>query len=390
MIQVDISNIWGSVSLPDLLGLEAEISAAHMRLTEEEAARQRLAIVPEGELQRLCAAAELIRSDSQVLLVLGSGDSGLSARAVTELLRGPEWMRTAPPEETKILFAGPRFSADRWKALTGILEGKDFSLCYIGEADGDPETLSVFRELRWMLERRYGTDEARRRIYLVAHEGRENLIRMAREEDWELFVVPGEVLRARWPLSEAALLPMAAAGIDIVRLCRGAETAREALELRSYENPAWLYAASRNLLGRKGKKVEWLEPFVPGFREMGLWWQQTFACAGSGVCPVLCAEPAALKDQLVSMIRFAPSGGELCVRSDAKDLDGLNALAGKALNQVRESVFENLLMSLVDRDCSVICIDCDVLCEETAGQLLYFLQLSRELSAGAQPDSGRE
>ena len=159
MINVDISNIWGMASLPDLLALEASVSAAHKTL--REAPGYCICPVPSGEeLRRIREAAELIRSDSEILVVTGA-EAALSApRGAIELLQGARRNLTQEPDGLRIFFVGCCLSTAQWQELTHLLAGKDFSLCAIPGPGGSPARSAAFRELKWLLERRYGTDEA--------------------------------------------------------------------------------------------------------------------------------------------------------------------------------------------------------------------------------------
>ena len=403
MINVDISNIWGEISLPELLGLEAEVFAAHAALMEGTGAgkgfRGWLELPggqSEAEIHRIEEAAERIRQSSDVLVVIGIGGSYLGARGAIELLQGPNRNIGKGKGDPQILFTGNSLSTRHWNELLHLLEGKDFSLCVISKSGTTLEPAIALRNLRWLLERRYGTDGARQRIYAVTDGENGALRQMVREEHWESFVIPDDVGGRYSVLSPVGLLPMAAAGIDIRAVLAGAREAREAYDLRSYENPVWLYVAARNLLYRKGKSIELLESFEPGFRMMGLWWQQLFGesegKAGKGIFPATAELTADLHSlgQLIqqgernlfeTMVRFDPPRQKMVIGEDVRNLDGLNYIAGKTLDYVDSMAWQGTVDAHVDGGVPIISVDCGELNQEKLGEMVYFFQLACGISA---------
>ena len=403
MINVDISNVWGAISLPDLLGLEAEVFSAHQSLTEGTCPGSEFtgwlnlpAAEPTEETKRILAAARKIRSDSDVLMVIGIGGSYLGARAAIELLQGPNRNLTCRKGSPQILFAGNDLSTRHWNELCRLLEGRDYSLCVISKSGTTLEPAVAFRNLRWMLERKYGTDESGRRIYVVTDPTCGALREMAAENSWETFSIPATVGGRFSVLSPAGLLPMAAAGIDIEKVLRGAWEAVREYDLRSYENPVWLYAAVRNLLHRSGMAIELLESFEPGFQMFGAWWQQLFGESegkdGKGLFPATATLTTDLYSlgQLIqegsrnlfeTMVRFDPAQPEMIIGEDVKNLDNLNYLAGKCLSYLEEQAFSGTTEAHAEGGVPVITVDCGPLCEETLGQMIWFFQLSCAISA---------
>ena len=403
MIKVDISNIWGQLSLRDLLSAEAEIFAAHMSVSERSGAGNEYLgwldlpdRAPTAEHMRILAAAHQIRETSDVLVVIGIGGSYLGPRAAIELLQGPNRNLGRSKGDPMILYAGNNLSTRSWNELTKLLEARDFSLCVISKSGTTIEPAIAFRTLKWMLERRYGTAQARRRIYAITDRSKGALRQMADEEGWESFVIPDNVGGRFSVLSPVGLLPMAAAGIDVMAMLKGAAKAKKELDLRSFENPVWLYAAIRNLMYRKGKAIELLESFEPGFRMMGLWWQQLFGESegkdGKGLFPAYAELTADLHSlgQLIqdgernlfeTMVRFDPPKQKAFIGTDVKDLDGLNYLEGKALDFVEEQAYLGTMAAHADGGCPVISIDCGELSAATLGELFYFFELSCAISA---------
>ena len=403
MIHVDISNVWGELSLSDLLSIEAELSAAHMTVTDRCGAGSEFLgwldlpdRAPTAEHLRILAAAHRIRETSDVLVVIGIGGSYLGPKAAMELLQGANRNLRRSKGDPMVLFAGCNLSTRHWNELTRLLEGRDFSICVISKPGTTLESAIAFRNLRWMLERRYGTGPAKRRIYAVTDAENGALRRMAEEEGWENFIIPSNVGGRFSVLSPVGLLPMAAAGSDIMAVLKGAAQAKQEVDLRSFENPVWLYTAVRSLLHRRGKAIELLESFEPGFAMMGRWWQQLFGESegkdGKGLFPAYAELTTDLHSlgQLIqdgqrnlfeTMLRFDPPVRKMVIGEDFRDLDELNYLAGKTLDFVEEQAFQGTVAAHADGGCPVITVDCGPLNEETVGRLFFFFELSCAISA---------
>ena len=403
MIKVDISNVWGELALPDLLAMEKEVAAAHMTLTDGTGAGNDflgwldLPTYEESEeVARIRAAAERIRESSDVFVVIGIGGSYLGPRAAIELMQGPNHNIGKGKGNPQIYFAGNGLSTRHWNELCRLLEGKDFSIAIISKSGTTTEPAIATRALRWMLERKYGTAGAKKRIFAITDPCKGALRQMATEEGWETFVIPPNVGGRFSVLTAVGLLPMAVAGIDPREVLKGAADAKKAYDLRSFENPVWLYAATRNLLYRKGKCIEILESFEPGFRMMGGWWQQLFGESegkdGKGLFPVTAEFTADLHSlgQMIqqgersifeTMIRFDAPEAKYTIGSDWKNLDGLNYLEGKTLDFVDEKAFLGTLAAHVDGGVPVITMDMGELNNEKLGEMFYFLELCCGISA---------
>ena len=403
MIKVDISNIWGQVALPDLLAIEKELSAAHDTLSQRDGAGSDFldwldlpVREPTKEIKRIQKAAAKIRKDSDVCVVVGIGGSYLGPRAAIELLQGPNRNIGKGKGDPQIFFAGNGLSTRHWNELKRLLDGKDFSVIVISKSGTTTEPAIAFRGLRWMLERKYGTDEANKRIYAVTDPVRGALRQMATEEGWEAFVIPSGAGGRFSVLTAVGLLPMAVAGIDIMEVLNGAADAKEEYDLRSFENPVWQYAAVRNLLYRNGKAIEIFESFEPGFKMFGGWWQQLFGESegkdGKGLFPATAELTADLHSlgQMIqegernifeTMVRFDPPEQKLTIGGDWKNLDGLNYLEGKTLDFVDEKAYLGTVAAHVDGGVPVITMECGELNDRKVGELFYFLELCCGVSA---------
>ena len=329
-------------------------------------------------------------------MVIGIGGSYLGPRAAIELMQGPNHNIGKGKGNPQIYFAGNGLSTRHWNELCRLLEGKDFSIAIISKSGTTTEPAIATRALRWMLERKYGTDGAKKRIFAITDPCKGALRQMATEEGWETFVIPPNVGGRFSVLTAVGLLPMAVAGIDPREVLKGAADAKKAYDLRSFENPAWLYAAVRNLLYRRGKKIELFESFEPGFKMMGGWWQQLFGESegkdGKGLFPVTAEFTADLHSlgQMIqqgersifeTMIRFDAPEAKYTIGSDWKNLDGLNYLEGKTLDFVDEKAFLGTLAAHVDGGVPVITMDMGELNNEKLGEMFYFLELCCGISA---------
>ena len=403
MIKVDISNVWGEISLPDLLAVEKEVAAAHNTLTEHTGAGNDFlgwldlpVAEPTDEMIRIQAAADRIRESSDVFVVIGIGGSYLGPRAAIELMQGCNHNMGKGKGNPQIYFAGNGLSTRGWNELQRLLEGKDFSIAIISKSGTTTEPAIATRALRWMLERKYGTDGAKKRIFAITDPVKGALRQMATEEGWETFVIPANVGGRYSVLTAVGLLPLAVAGLDIKAIMAGACEAKKTYDLRSFENPVWLYAGVRNLLYRKGKKMELLESFEPGFKMMGGWWQQLFGESegkdGKGIFPVTAEFTADLhslgqmiqqgeRNLFETMVRFDAPEQKMVIGGDVKNLDGLNYLEGKTLDFVDEKAYLGTLAAHVDGGVPVITMDMGQLDDEKLGEMFYFFELCCGVSA---------
>ena len=403
MIKVDISNVWGQHSLPDLLALEKEVFDAHMTLTEGNGPGNdflgwlELPVAEEtDEIRRVRAAARKIRANSDAFVVIGIGGSYLGPRAAIELMQGPNHNIGKGKGNPQIFFAGNTLSTRHWNELCRLLKDKDFSVAIISKSGTTTEPAIATRALLNMLESKYGPESAKERIFAITDPAKGALRQMAAEEGWETFVIPPNVGGRYSVLTAVGLLPMAVAGIDPMEVMRGAVEAKKLYDVRSFENPVWLYAACRNMLYRSGKCIEILESFEPGFKMMGGWWQQLYGESegkdGKGIFPVTAEFTPDLHSlgQMIqqgernifeTMVRFDAPAEVYTIGSDEKNLDGLNYLTGKTLDFVDEKAYLGTLAAHVDGGVPVITMDMGQLTNEKLGEMFYFFELACGVSA---------
>ena len=400
MLKVDLSNVWGDLSLPDLLATEQEVFAAHKTLAEGRGPGNdflgwlELPTFEETEeLQRIRRAAERIRADSDVFVVVGIGGSYLGPRAAIELVKGQN--HNLKDSDPQVFFAGNNLSTRAWQELCELLEGKDFSINIISKSGTTTEPAIATRALRWMLERKYGAEKAKKRIYVTTDPKHGALRQMATEEGYESFIIPPNVGGRYSVLTAVGLLPMAVAGIAPMDVMLGAARARKELDIRSFENPAWQYAAIRNLLYRRGKAIELLGCYEPSFRYFAGWWQQLFGESegkdGKGLFPASVEFTADLHSMgqyiqqgerhlFETVVRFDPEEQESTVPFDAADGDGLNFLAGRTMDFIRTQAMDGTLLAHEEGGVPNIILRCGALNADTLGQLIYFFEYACGLS----------
>lgn len=339
------------------------------------------------EFARIKAAAEKIRRQSQVLVVIGIGGSYLGARAVIELLASPNY-NLKQKDTPDIYFAGNGLSTDALLELIALIGERDFSVNVISKSGTTTEPAVAFRIFREMLERKYGREGARERIYATTDKARGALKGLADEEGYEEFVVPDDVGGRYSVLTAVGLLPIAAAGLDIDGLMAGAQRAMDVLSAPGLDNPAWQYAAARNALYDGGKKVELLACYEPSFRFFSEWWKQLYGESEGkehkGLFPASVEFTADLHSMgqyiqqgerlmFETVVKFAPKG-EFIIPDDPANVDGLNFLAGKSLAFVAEQAMRGTILAHVDGGVPNILLELPAIGEDTVGELIYFFE----------------
>ncbi len=339
------------------------------------------------EFARIKAAAEKIRRQSQVLVVIGIGGSYLGARAVIELLASPNY-NLKQKNTPDIYFAGNGLSTDALLELIALIGERDFSVNVISKSGTTTEPAVAFRIFRAMLEEKYGPEGARERIYATTDKARGALKGLADQEGYEEFVVPDDVGGRYSVLTAVGLLPIAAAGLDIDQLMAGAQRAMEALSAPDLDNPAWQYAAARNALYESGKKVELLVCYEPSFRFFSEWWKQLYGESegkeNKGLFPASVEFTADLHSMgqyiqqgerlmFETVVKFAPKG-EFIIPNDPANVDGLNFLSGKPLAFVAEQAMRGTILAHVDGGVPNILLELPAIGEDTVGELIYFFE----------------
>ncbi len=341
------------------------------------------------EFERIKKAAATIRK-SDVLIVIGIGGSYLGARAVIEAIKSHNY-NALPKDTPDIYFAGKSISADELNDLIAICEGKDFCVNVISKSGTTTEPALAFRVFRDMVERKYGKEEAKKRIFVTTDKAKGTLKGLADAEGYETFVVPDDVGGRFSVLTAVGLLPIAAAGIDIDALMQGAAEAREALCDEDLEkNDCYKYAAIRNILYNKGRKVELLASYEPRFDMMCQWYKQLFGESegkdGKGIFPAsvifstdlhslgqyIQESGAALMFETVVNIKQPQK--EYYIEDVEGNIDGLNFLSGKPMSFVNEKAFEGTILAHCDGGVANLVLEVPQLNEAELGYLIYFFE----------------
>ena len=346
------------------------------------------------EFVRIQAAAEKIKQDSEVLVVIGIGGSYLGARAAIEFLRHNFYNMVSKEirKTPEIYFVGNSISSTYIKHLIDVIGDRDFSVNIISKSGTTTEPAIAFRIFKELLEKKYGKAEASKRIYATTDKARGALKGLATEEGYESFVVPDDVGGRFSVLTAVGLLPIAVSGADIEKLMEGAASGRElALEKPFEENDALKYAAIRNILHRKGKSVEVLANYEPSFHYVSEWWKQLYGESEGKDQKGIFPAAVDLTTDLHSMGQFIQDGSrimfetvvnveksqeELYIQEEKEDLDGLNYLAGKSIDFVNKSAMNGTILAHTDGSVPNLMVNVPEQNEFYLGQLFYFFEFA--------------
>ena len=347
------------------------------------------------EFQRIKKAAEKIKKDTQVFIVIGIGGSYLGARAAIEFLKSPNY-NSLPKDTPDIYFTGNSISSTALAEILKICEGKDVSINMISKSGTTTEPAIAFRVFRELLEKKYGKDGAKERIYCTTDKAKGTLKMLADREGYQTFVVPDDVGGRFSVLTAVGLLPIAVAGADIDALMQGAAKAREELsETDLNKNDCYKYAAIRNILYRKGKSVELLVSYEPLFTMMNEWWKQLFGESEGKNNKGLFPASVVFSTDLHSMGQFIQEGSrimfetvvqfekpkyEIEIDTDSENVDGLNFLSGKTVDFVNKKAFEGTVLAHTDGSVPNVVLNVPEANESELGYLIYFFEKACAIS----------
>ncbi len=347
------------------------------------------------EFARIKLAAEKIKKNSDILVVIGIGGSYLGARAAIEFIKSPLY-NNLKKDTPDIYFAGNNISTTALTELLSICEGKDISVNVISKSGTTTEPAIAFRVFKALLVEKYGREGARERIYVTTDKARGTLKRFSDDEGYETFVVPDDVGGRYSVLTAVGLLPIAAAGIDIDKLMEGAALAREEYSSPDPEkNPALRYAVLRNILKRKGKTTEILVGYEPYMLMFNEWWKQLYGESsgkdGKGLFPasVIFSTDLHSLGQYIqdgqrtlfeTVISIDDCGAEFVIPEDPANVDGLNFLAGKKLDYVNKTAITATLLAHNDGGVPNILIEVPDRTELSLGYLIYFFEFACAMS----------
>ena len=344
-----------------------------------------------GHLADLKATAQVLRDNCEVVVVAGIGGSYLGARAVIEAMSDSFlWLQEKKAGQPTILFAGHNIGEDYLYELTSFLKDKKFGVINISKSGTTTETALAFRLLKKQCEDQRGKDMARKVIVAVTDAKKGAARVTADKEGYKSFIIPDNVGGRFSVLTPVGLLPIAVAGIDIEQLVAGARKMEEVCaNPKMEENPAALYAATRNELYRNGKKIEILVNFQPKLHYFMEWWKQLYGESEGKDHKGIYPSSVDFSTDLHSMGQWIQEGErtifetvvsvetpnhELRVPSDKENLDGLNFLAGKRVDEVNKMAELGTQLAHVDGGVPNMRISVPALNEYYLGQLIYFFE----------------
>lgn len=397
-LTLDLSKVLDFVSEEELMAMETEVSNAVKTLEDGIGEgndflgwKELPTDYDKEEFSRIEKAAEKIKKDSDVLVVVGIGGSYLGARAAIELLSHSFYnklskdVRKAP----EIYFAGNSISGTYLAHLIDVIGDRDFSVNVISKSGTTTEPAIAFRIFKEMLEKKYGKAGARERIYATTDAAKGALKKLATEEGYETFVIPDSVGGRFSVLTAVGLLPIAAAGISIKDLMAGAREAQNDYKVPFKDNDCYKYAAVRNVLYRKGKSIEMLINYEPKLHYVAEWWKQLYGESegkdGKGLFPA----SVDLSTDLHSMGQYIQEGQRILFETlidvenhdtdvvipfDETDLDGLNYIAGKGMNFVNQKAMQGTQLAHVDGGVPNIRIGLPKMDAFNLGYMFYFFE----------------
>ena len=392
----------GFISEHEYQNIQSQVSAAHHLLRSKSGAGNDFlgwVTLPEDydkeEFVRIKSAAEQIRKSCDIFIAIGIGGSYLGARAVIEFLKSPNY-NNIKKDTPDIYFAGCDISAASISELLEICEGKDICINVISKSGTTTEPAVTFRVFREMLEKKYGKEEAKNRIFVTTDREKGTLKNFADKAGYQTFVVPDDVGGRFSVLTAVGLLPIAVAGIDIDMLMRGAHDAQiKYRDEKTENNDAYKYAAIRNILYRKGKTTEILVGYESYSRMMNEWWKQLFGESegkdGRGIFPASVIFSTDLhslgqyiqqgmRNLFETVVSVENGGTVFTIPDDPDNIDGLNFLSGVELDKVKKIAMQGTLLAHVDGGVPNILIELEDRSAYSLGYFIYFMELACAIS----------
>ena len=347
------------------------------------------------EFARIKKCAEKIKKDTDVFIVIGIGGSYLGARAAIEFLSSQNYNLTCK-DTPQIFFTGNSISSSALAEIMELCEGKDVSVNMISKSGTTTEPAIAFRVFREMLEKKYGKEGARERIYCTTDKAKGTLKALADEEGYETFVVPDDLGGRFSVLTAVGLLPIAVSGADIDALMQGAATAQKEFDNDDLKtNDCYKYAAIRNMLYRKGKTMEVMVSYEPAYTMMSEWFKQLFAESegkdNKGIFPASVIFSTDLhslgqyiqdgrRTMFETVVLFDKCKKEVTLGTDPTNVDGLNFLSGKTMGFVNQKAFEGTVLAHNDGGVPNIVLNVPEMNESELGYLIYFFEKACAIS----------
>ena len=386
----------GFLNDEELANLASRVKTAHEELTDGIGAGNDFIgwlTLPtdydKDEFARIKAAAERIKKNSEVFIVIGIGGSYLGARAAIEFLKSPNY-NALKKDTPDIYYTGNSISSTALAELLEICEGKDISINMISKSGTTTEPAIAFRVFRELLEEKYGKEGAKERIFCTTDKEKGTLKQLADKEGYETFVVPDDVGGRYSVLTAVGLLPIAVAGADLDALMAGAAKAQAEFNNPDLAaNDCYTYAAIRNALYAKGYTTEILVSYEPSFTMMSEWYKQLFGESegkdNKGIFPASVTFSTDLHSMgqyiqegrrylFETVVTFEKPKREITIGTDPENVDGLNFLSGKGMSYVNEKAFQGTVLAHNDGGVPNIVLSVPEMNEEELGYLIYFFE----------------
>lgn len=401
-IRVDDKYLKSFVREHELVRIAPQVNSAHVTLTSRTGAGNDFlgwidlpVNYDKDEFECIKKAAEKIKSNSDVLIVIGIGGSYLGARATIEALRSSLY-NSLKKDTPEIYFVGCSLSPTYLSEIVSLVEGKDFSVNIISKSGTTTEPALAFRVFRDLLVEKYGEDGAKERIYATTDKAKGTLKELSDKMGYETFVVPDDVGGRFSVLTAVGLLPIACAGIDIDALMKGAADAREEYsEFDLEKNECYKYAALRNILHSKGKSVEMLISYEPSCAQFAEWWKQLYGESEGKDQKGIYPSSAVFSTDLHSLGQFVQDGSRIMfetvlqfgkpqkdffLKDEPANIDGLNFLSNQNMSVVNRKAFEGTVIAHTDGGTPNIVLEIPELDEYNLGYLIYFFEKACAIS----------
>ncbi len=386
----------------ELVAIKPQIEAAHQTLMNKNGLGNDFlgwvnlpSDYDKEEFSRIKEAAKKIQSKADVLIVIGIGGSYLGARAAIELLKSP-FYNNLKKETPDIYFVGNNISPTYLNEILSICEGRDIAVNVISKSGTTTEPALAFRIFKDLLEKKYGKEEAKERIFATTDKSKGTLKNLSDSEGYETFVIPDDIGGRFSVLTAVGLLPIAVAGCDIDAVMQGARDAQLAFAENDDNNDCYTYAALRNILYRKNKSVEMLVTYDPSFTLMTEWFKQLFGESegkdNKGIFPTA----ATFSTDLHSLGQFIQDGSkiifetvvdikkpkqDLFLEEDKENLDGLNFLTNQNMSVVNRKALEGTILAHTEGGIPNIVLEVDEIDEKNFGYMVYFFEKACAVSA---------
>ncbi len=399
-ININLKYLDGFVADSEFKLLEPAVKAAHDALhTKTGAGSDFLGWLDlpksydKEEFARIKSAAQRIKDDSDILIVIGIGGSYLGSRAVIEAMNSTLFNDVT--SGVKIYFAGQNISGSHLDSIVKMCEGKRVSVNVISKSGTTTEPALAFRVFKKLLEDRYGKEDAKQRIYATTDAARGTLKTLADSEGYESFVIADDVGGRYSVLTAVGLLPIAVAGIDIDAMMSGAADAYDRFSTCCEDNDCYRYATARNLLLRRGKTTELMACYEPDFMMMNEWYKQLFGESegkdGKGIMPtsVIFSTDLHSMGQYVqdgarilfeTVVDFKKPKGDFFIEEDAANADGLNFLSGQNLSIVNRRAMEGTILAHTDGGVPIMVLEADAMDAYNIGYMIYFFEKACAIS----------